>query len=307
MRKVVGVAVGVAALLSVGAAQVGARPFPDSIALPVGFNPEGIAVGPGTTFYVGSLIDGDVYRADLRSGAGEVLVDAPEGRIAVGLAVDLAGGRLFVAGGPTGHGFVYDLRTGADLGAFELAAPDGATFVNDVTVTRVGAWFTDSNRPVLYRIPFLPGGALGTPEVLPLTGEAADVSGPFNLNGIDATPDGKTLVVVHSTLAALFTVDPATGATTRIEVDQPLPAGDGILLDGPRVWVVQNFLNQVTEVRLSPDLSSGSVVSTITSPLLRIPTTVARHGDRLAVVNARFDLGIPAPPGTDFDVVLLDR
>jgi hypothetical protein len=65
----------------------------------------------------------------------------------------------------------------------------------------------------------------------------------------------------------------------------------------------------VAKVKLSPDLTSGRVVDLITSPLFRVPTTVARHGSRLALVNGRFDLGFPppfgpgAPPGTDFDVV----
>jgi hypothetical protein len=62
-------------------------------------------------------------------------------------------------------------------------------------------------------------------------------------------------------------------------------------------------------VTLSPDLSSGTITSVISSPLFRVPTTVAKHGDRLALVNGRFDLGLPppfgsgAPPGTDYDVV----
>jgi len=43
------------------------------------------------------------------------------------------------------------------------------------------------------------------------------------------------------------------------------------------------------------------------------PTTVAEHGDLLAIVNARFDLGLPpplgtgVPPGTDYDVVLVSK
>ena len=75
--------------------------------------------------------------------------------------------------------------------------------------------------------------------------------------------------------------------------------------------MVQNFANSVAGVKLSPDLTSGRVVSVITSDLFRVPTTVARHGSTLALVNGRFDLGFPppfgpgAPPGTDFDVVQL--
>jgi hypothetical protein len=46
-----------------------------SVALPVDLQPEGIAVGTGSTFYVGSLWDGDIYRGNLRSGAGDVFID----------------------------------------------------------------------------------------------------------------------------------------------------------------------------------------------------------------------------------------
>ena len=43
------------------------------------------------------------------------------------------------------------------------------------------------------------------------------VSG-FNLNGIDATPNGKTLVVVQSATGKLFSVAPGTGATKEISL-----------------------------------------------------------------------------------------
>ena len=42
--------------------------FPEVIPLPNGWQPEGIAVGNGTTFYVGSIPTGAVYRGDLRTG-----------------------------------------------------------------------------------------------------------------------------------------------------------------------------------------------------------------------------------------------
>ncbi len=70
--------------------------------------------------------------------------------------------------------------------------------------------------------------------------------------------------------------------------------------------MVQNFLNQVTALRLSPDLSSATVQQVITSPLFQVPTTVARHGNRLAVVNAKFDTGLP-PTADRYEVVLVDR
>ena len=118
--------------------------FPETIALPNGWQPEGIAIGNGTTFYVGSIPTGAIYRGDLRTGQGAPLVQGATGRAAIG--VDFDRGRLFVAGGSTGKGFVYDARTGALVREIQLATGGGATFVNDVVATKRAAWFTDSNR-----------------------------------------------------------------------------------------------------------------------------------------------------------------
>ena len=72
-------------------------------------------------------------------------------------------------------------------------------FVNDVTVTRDAAYFTDSGRPVLYRVPLGPAGQLPDPsevEEIPLGGEFDFDSTVFpNANGIVATPNGKWLIV----------------------------------------------------------------------------------------------------------------
>ena len=309
MRQLAAV-VGTAVCLAL-AAPAAAQPFPDSIPLPDDFAPEGIAIGAGTTFYAGSITLGDVYRGDLRTGEGAIFIDAPADRDAVGLKADRRHGLLFVAGGFTGEAYVYDLRTGAPVASYQFGTP-GASLVNDVIVTRDAAYFTDSFAPVLYVVPIRPG-ELGPGETLALSGPATTVvPGDVGLNGIEATRDGKTLIVNHTALGALFTVDAATGESAAIDVDG-LIAGtlDGLLLHGRDLWVVENFPNTLARVTLSPDLSSGEITATITSALFRVPTTIARHGSRLAAVNARFDLGFPppfgpgAPPGTDFDVVLV--
>ena len=85
-----------------------AKPYPETIPLPNGWQPEGIAIGKGTTFYVGSIPTGAIFRGDLRTGKGSTLVSGASGRAAVGVAHDR--GRLFVAGGPTGKGFVKPSR-----------------------------------------------------------------------------------------------------------------------------------------------------------------------------------------------------
>jgi sugar lactone lactonase YvrE len=276
------------------------------IVLPGASSAEGIAAGRGATFYAGDLFRGDIFRGDFQRGTAELFIDAPNGRMAVGMAVDVAHELLFVAGGLTGQGYVYDTRTGAAVAAYQLdnpAAPD--SFINDVTVTKDGAWFTDSLQAQLYFVPISKGGVLGSSRTLALSGPAADTSGAFNLNGITATPNGKTLIVGHSANGELYTVNPTSGASARI-AGVAVSNVDGLLLEAGRLWAVQNEDNQVAEIRLRPDLASGVVEQVITSDLFQIPATVARHGHRLAVVNAKFDTGFP-PTADQYEVVLVDR
>jgi sugar lactone lactonase YvrE len=277
------------------AGMAGAQPFPSRIDLPDGWQPEGIAVSSGGTFYVGSIPTGAVFSGDLRTGQGSVLVPATPDRAAIGLKVDNRG-RLFVAGGGTGMGFVYDARTGADIAQFELTTDP--TFINDVVVTRDGAYFTDSLNQVMYRVPIGPNGTLGMgSETIPLTGDIAYQPG-FNVNGIDAMPDGKKLVIVQSNTGQVFTVEPTTGVADEIRLDEAVTFGDGLLLDGKTLYVVRNQQNRIAVIRLSPDLTSGSVADYLTTdPGLDIPTTIAEFGNSLYAVNARFS----TPPGPTVD------
>jgi sugar lactone lactonase YvrE len=299
MRRLLFLAVA-AGILAIPAVTSAGAPFPQKISLPDGFRPEGIAIGRGTTFYVGSIPTGAVYRGDLRTGEGAVLVAGAPGRAAIGVAVDQRD-RLFVAGGPTGKAFVY-APDGSLLGSYQLASGPDPTFINDVVLTRDAAWFTDSFRHVLYRIAITGNGTLAdTAESVPLSGDYQHTPG-FNLNGIEATPDGGTLVVVQSATGKLFTVDPATGATRLIDLGGAvLMNGDGLLLQGKTLYVVQNSLNQIAVVELTPDLASGTVAGYLTDPDFDVPTTIDRHGNRIYAVNARFST--PPTPATSYDVV----
>jgi sugar lactone lactonase YvrE len=251
--------------------------FPEKIGLPNGFRPEGIAI-KDTTFYVGSIPTGAIYRGDLRTGDGAILNPGGEGRAAIGVEYDH--GRLFVAGGPTGSGFVYSARSGQLLATHRFTTETN-TFVNDVAVARGGAYFTDSRRPFLYRL------SDGAVSEIPLSGEIQYTTGN-NANGIEATPDGRTLIIVQSNLGKLFRVDPSTGETREITLDQPVVNGDGILLEGRTLYVVQNRDNKVAVVRLDHRLRAGTVVMHITDPDFDVPTTIDDLGSRLYAVNARF-------------------
>ncbi len=292
-------------LLAPAASDAKRGAFPYSIALPDGFQPEGIAKGRGTEFFVGSIPTGDVYAGDLRTGRGEILVDAPEGRAAIGLKADRRN-RLFVAGGPTGQAYVYDARTGEDLAQYQLTT--GLTFVNDVTLTREAAYFTDSQQPVLHVLELGRRGALPDEATqLPLTGdlEYDDDPATFELNGIAATPDGDTLLAVQSRNGKLFRIDPDTGDTDEIEIEGgSLGNGDGILLRGRTLYVVRNFDNVIAKVRLDIGFEEGAVVRELRDEDFDVPTTIARFGNALYAVNARF--GTPPTPQTEYDVVRVE-
>jgi hypothetical protein len=127
-----------------GIAQSHAPVFPDLIQLPADFGPEGIAVGNGHTFYVGSLAPetfGQILVGDLRTGTfSELVPPPPSGRMAAGMKFDSRSSYLHVAGGPSGRATVYDTNTGAEI-AFYQFLPPGVPGINDVVLTREAAYF----------------------------------------------------------------------------------------------------------------------------------------------------------------------
>jgi hypothetical protein len=267
------------------------KPGLDTIALPTAFGPEGIAAGKRDTFYVGSIPTGAVYRGSFKTGQGAVLVAPQEGRAAIGLKA--AGGRLYVAGGPTGKAFIYNARSGANVADFQLAPAGQPTFVNDVVVTRRGAFFTDSRRAALYRV------ADGKASELALTG--ITMAEGNNLNGIVAARGGRTLLAIQSNVGALHKIDSSTGAATPVDLaGATLVNGDGMLLAGRVLFVVQNRLNKIAVVKLNRDLSKGKVVADLTDSDFNVPTTIAAHRGSLWAVNAKF--GTP-PTGTPYELV----
>jgi sugar lactone lactonase YvrE len=280
----------------------GAATFPDTIRLPDGWQPEGIASGRGTSLYVGSIPTGAVWKGDARTGRGDVLVTGQPGRSAIGIKVDRRN-RLFVAGGATGKAFVYDARNGADLASYQLA-PAGApaTFVNDVALTSRAAWFTDSRIQQLYALPLGRHGRLPAQSqvrTLPLTGDLVYQEGN-NLNGIVAARGGRTLLSVQTNTGKLFRINPRTGVTREVDLGgASLVNGDGMLLAGRILFVVQNRDNRIAVVKLSHSLSRGRVVATLTDPDFDVPTTIAFQAGRLYAVNARFGTTDPQPARYD--------
>jgi sugar lactone lactonase YvrE len=314
MRRlfVLTVAVTAVALLAAPAHASRSQALPETIELTsaatadTGFQAEGI-VAHGHHAWAGSLATGTIVRADLVTGDVSTVVESAGGP-AVGLALD-ARGRLWVAGGPAGTGRVYDARSGELLADLQLASTEN-TFVNDVIVTQDAAWFTDSFNAVLYRVPLDDEGRIGTPQAVTLGGDFELVTGPgaFNSNGIEAARNGALILAqsadpVDGEGSALYVINPSPGASEvaaeRIELTGDVSNADGLVLQGRTLYVVENVLDRIAQVRLSHDLASGEVVTRITDDDFATPTTATLALGAIYAVNAHFaDIGGGADPAT---------
>lgn len=285
-------------------ASAGDKPFPKRVPVLDGSYHEGFAIGKGTTAYSGSP-DGSIYKVDLRSGQGEILVppepdfDVLNDCYKLGMRVDRRSNYLFVAGCFWGNAYVFDADSGEELMNYQLA--EFGTVINDLAITRDAVYFTDFGQPFLYRLPLSRNGRLADAATpLPLTGDFADdheALGFFSLgNGIVATPDGETLIVGNSANAQIYRVDPATGHTDRIIVDPPLEGFlDGIVMQDGVLFILTPYdpadpadIDRIQVVVLDEDMLTGTLVGIITDPDMDGVASGALFGDSLYVNNARY-------------------
>ncbi len=259
--------------------------------------PEGVAYQSSTqNFFVSSTTNGAIYKGNLNDAVASVFLPGnTDGRTtAIGLKVDDQG-RLFVAGGGTGKMFAYDVNTGALLRAYDTTSdPNTNTFINDVALTPDAAYFTDSRRPILFRVTKTATGLGETAEpwldltTVPNTPIKYQQQG-FNLNGIAATPDGKYLIVVQSNTGQLFRIGTLDKSVTEIQFGGMVMNGDGILLDGQTLYVSRNADKIIVPITLGADFTTGTIGTPFSDATLMYPTTLAHAGNRLLVVNSQFN------------------
>ena len=277
------------------------------IELPADFGPEGIAI-TGETFFVGSLSQGtagQILAGSLTTGETRQVVGTT-GVTALGLKHDPRTNYLFVAGGGSGTGHVYDAGTGTEVADFEFTE-QGST-INDVELTDDAAFFTNSQQPELYRVALNANGQPGEVTTIDLPenfGTAGQCEGvpPIMGNGIVATPDGEYLILIHMSEGQLYRYEVGTGEVQPITVTGgDLCTADGLVLDGQTLYAVQNRLNQVAVVEMGQHFLTGTLQRVITEPFasnnaLAIPTVAADAGDALYAVTAGF-----ADPSPDYVV-----
>ena len=280
--------------LPVLSASAGEKPFPNIVPALDDSLPEGFAIGKGHTAYNGS-VDGSIYKVDLRSGEGEVLVDVqdPLDCTKLGMRVDSRTNYLFVAGCFGGNAFVFDADSGQELMSYQLVPP-GSTIINDLTITKDAVFFTDFFDAFIYRLPLSKNGGIPADEnaatAMPLTGDFEVGDGCCTANGIVATPNGKTLIVGHSGLAKIYRVDPMTGYADEIEVSPPLSGFlDGLVMHGRTLYIMNPDMDAVQVVELDKEMLTGEFVGVINDPSMSGVASGALFGKSLYVNNAHYD------------------
>ncbi len=328
--------------LSMGAAAQ--QNWPEEIAIPTGFEAEGIELGKGHEFFLGansftslfgeaffgiphplSELAGAIYKGNLSTGEGAIL-SPPTGKSASGLSYDPRTDYLYAATGFggfvdgsftfTGQGVtVYDASSGDII--MEIGFGDGTGIaINDCLVTRAGVYCTDSFNPNLYKVVLEEGGRLpSTPvvEVIPMSG--FELVPGFNANGLVGKFDGKQLVIVNIGTGVLYRVDTASGEASTIAIEgaeQLFPDGDGLYLDGRTLYIMQNFSNKIAVVQLSGDLSGGEFIKNIPGEgeinPLNVATTIIGFGNSLYAINTHFfELVFGDPAEVQSEVVRLRK
>jgi len=281
-------------------------PLPDTAAYP-----EGVAVDPATgAIYTNSANTGVVFRVDPDTGAAARVADplglgdSPPAKpvsVALGLKAD-GEGRLWVAGARSGSMHVVDIATGERLARF--TTPEGPWLINDVALTPDAAYFTDTLRPVLWRVARDSVADAVLEPWLSFEGTALQYGEEPNLNGIVATADGRYLIVVLMKTGKLFRIDTRTRDIVAIDTGaSALDGGDGLALIDQRLFLVRQSAGEVVALDLSADGVTAVEAKRIKPAELAWPATIAVRGDRLIVANSQLNRRGSGDPVLPFSLV----
>ena len=173
-----------------------------------------------------------------------------------------------------------------------------------MVLTDDAAYFTDTLNPTLWRVPITETKVGELEPWLDLTTTVLQYAEGANLNGITATPYGRSLIVGQMNRGLLFRIDLAERKAVPIEIDSESLIGiDRLVLDGQRLYMVRQPVEEIVTVEVSEDFSSGQVVGRFKSSDLDWPATAAKAGDRLLVVNSQFDKRRSEDPTLPFEVI----
>ncbi|MFF3890409.1 hypothetical protein [Streptomyces sp. NPDC001914] len=281
---------------------VSAHALPDTYVVSdaPGVLPEGIAVDRDGTMYVSSDGTGTLYQGHVRDPRMRVF-RAQEGQhrpSTLGVHVDRRG-RVFSVGGAvlTVHDRYGNLLAERTAAPGPLGAPD----LNDLVITDDAVYVTDWANPVVLRAP-LRNGRPGRLEPW-LDMRPAFPGFPAQywlLNGIVADRSGRTVLVSSNGTEAVWRIDTTTRAVSQVDLGGQSFGADGMVLAGQTLYAVLNYgaPHGVYIAKLDSELRAGTVTNRITAEPFDLPTTLARHGCRLYVVNSQLDDPPGRPPYT---------
>lgn len=238
--------------------------FLDHYPLAVEHPESGIYDALGHAFYVGSLVDGGIWKVD--AGSGEVspfyVEERPGKWWTLGLDVDLERRVLWtcsmsdlrdVDGAETdnlGYILEHDLGSGELLARFDLSETFDDATCADVAVGADGtAYVVDRSHPNVYQI--TPDG-----EVSIFASDRLLEGGVVGQNAVVVLPDQSALLTIVYYRPKLLRVDLEDGSVSRVDLDGdffdhfPVLAGaDGMTVSGEDVLVM--FSSELT--RVTPD------------------------------------------------------
>ena len=285
--------------------------------------PEGIAYDAQTKqFFVGSTFKRKIVAVDAAGKSRDFTKEAQDGAFGfVGLRVDARRRELWAVASNAGDGMpargldktclgcstvtVYNVGSAKTLRTYRLSNTPAQHFLNDLVILPSGdAYITDTMTGDIYRVVRAKNQierwiALG-PQVSP--------------NGIDATPDGRTLFVASP--AGIRKIDVASGKVSIISGAQGTI--DGLYYHRNSLIAVRPFEEGRTVTRFHLTPAHDAIVKTevldASHPAHRQPTTGVVAGDNFYYIanaqlqwfrglyqNGKYD------PSTLLDVVVLRR
>lgn len=269
--------------------------------------PEGVAVAPDGTLYVGSMELGCIMRAAPGADRFEPFIpDGANGLVSVlGLYVDVPRGLLWACSADAGNGRLtgtapvgikaFDLATGAPRGSYDFP---GGGFPNDLTIDQNGnVYVTDSWSPRILR---LPAGAAALSDWINDAGLAAD---RWSLNGIDCDRASGVIYVVNQLTGQLFRIqvqpDGSAGRVTLIETSRPLRRPDGLKVIGrDTLATAEQNVGGIAVLHLHGDQAD---VITVNEGLDMVATFAFYAGSAWVVENQGDHFWDPEHAGRDAD------
>lgn len=265
--------------------------------------PEGIAYDPVTkSFFVGSTYKRKIVRVNAHGVSRDFTAEAQDGLTGlVRMRVDAQRRWLWAISSDAGDGmpmknqnsaergrshvFKYDLTTGRLLKQYTLDSQTQQHFLNDLTINAAGDVFLSNSR---------------TQEIYSITAQK-DEQELFlkheqlqNANGLDLTPDGRTLFVATRGGAAIINTATRALSFAPVPNDQPFWA-DGLYFYRGSLLAVgwRDGRHAVTQYFLSSDLKriEGFRVIEAEHPAFSQPTTGVLIGNVLHyIANSHLQL-----------------